>query len=451
MALTPRRMALSFLAFFVVLVGVNGQIGRLAKSWDLTASDSATLSDTTREVLRNLHRRVEITAFFPRDVAGRVEAATLLARYRKANRRITFRVLDPTLAPGEAQRLGVEEVGSAAVQDVSDPKKIEIAQYAIEIDVTSAIARLLRNVQGTACFATGHGERTIEQAGQDGLSAAAGLLRDNGYRLRSVDLLISPRVPRSCSALVVAVPENTFEGRSRRALVRYLDAGGKAFVVADPTSDVDLSSVTKPWGLRFLRGIVLEADPGSHLPQDVTAPVVSRYGGGVSVVRGLGPTYFPRAMGVAAKNTGDPGLTVTGLAYTSPLAYLDRSDTSRFDPKVDVAGPIALGAAADSSEVERPGTSRASIKRTRVLVWGDVDFATNGFLSDGANARLFVQAIDWLAQPEELVTAVPSFPKVRELDLTQARSRYMLFLMSGVVPGLFVIAGALVWVIRRGR
>ena len=144
-------------------------------------------------------------------------------------------------------------------------------------------------------------------------------------------------------------------------------------------------------------------------------------------------------------------MTASAHALTSPLAYLDRGNLSKFDSKIDVAGPVAIGASADASEVEQPGTHRARIERTRLLAWGDVDFATNDFIQDGANARLVVQSIDWLAQPEELVTAVPNFPKVRELDLTQARSRYMLFLMAGVIPGLFVIAGGLVWAIRRGR
>ena len=49
------------------------------------------------------------------------------------------------------------------------------------------------------------------------------------------------------------------------------------------------------------------------------------------------------------------------------------------------------------------------------------------------------------------MTAVPNFPKVRELKLTSARSRYVLALTAGIVPGLFLIAGAMVWVVRRGR
>jgi hypothetical protein len=334
---------------------------------------------------------------------------------------------------------------------VKNPKDIEIAPYTIEIDLTSAIARLLRDVNGTICFTAGHGERDSRDPDAGGLSDARSLLTSNGYRSRVVDLLTSRTVPPSCDAIVVAAPRTRLSTRVRTVLNDRTEASGRILLLGDPAYDIDLTPLSRAWGIRFDRGIVLEGDEGSHLPDDVTAPIVRRYAGGLSFVRGLGPTFFPRAMGLKVARARDPGLTVTPVALTSELAYLDRDDVSEFDPKVDGKGPVALGAAADKSAVERPGTSRANIRRTRVLAWGDVDWVSNRFFGDGANARLWLQGIDWLTQPEDLVTAVPNFPKVRELRFTEARSRYMLFLMAGVIPGLFVIAGGLVWALRRGR
>jgi ABC-type uncharacterized transport system involved in gliding motility auxiliary subunit len=446
----PRVLVGAFALFVAAVVGANARVGRAHVEWDLTAERSASLSPETLRVLRDVDRRIEITAFFPRDAVGRVEAATLLSRYRKANRRVTFRILDPQLVPGEARRLGVEQIGSAAVQEVSRPKKVEIAQYTIEIDVTSAIARLVRNVHSSVCFTSGHGERGVTDTTAAGLSRGAELLKDNGYRVRSVDLLALRKIPR-CDALVVAAPTSSLGKRTSGLIRAYLRVAGKAFLMADPDADGDLTPVGKHWGIRFVRGVVLEGDQGSHLPSDVTAPIVSRYSGASPAVRGLGPTYFPRAMGVDARGTRDPGLSVAAIAYTSRLGYLDRSKLTSFEPKVDQPGPVALGAAADRSSVERPGSAKARIQRTRILAWGDVDFATNAFIGDASNARLLLQGVDWLTQPEELVTAVPNFPKVRELKFTQARSRYLLMLSAGVIPGLFLIAGAFVWVLRRGR
>lgn len=438
-----RRAVLAFLGVVAVVVVLYALVARTAVSVDLTAERSATLSDQTQRVLDAVDRRIEITAFFGRDQIGRVEAATLLARYRAANRRITYRVLDPERVPGEAQRLGISSAGSAAVVDVSEARRVEVAQYAIEIDVTSAIARVLRDTQGKICFTEGHGEQSPDKD----LSEAAKVLQANGYTLESIDLLARPRVGRGCNALVIAAPDTRFGDDARAALSSYLRASGKALVLADPDAEGDLTSVTKRWGIRFVDGVVVEGDQGAHLPDDLTAPIVSRYAGGSPIVRGLAPTFFPRVMGVEGKAPkGDPGLTVTELATTSGVSYLDRNDFEEFDPKVDVDGPVSLGAAADDSEVVD-----GEIVRTRIVAWGDVDFARNAFIQDGGNATLWLQAIDWLTQPEDVVGAVPRFPKVRELELTAARSRYVLFLMAGVIPGLFLIAGAMVWVLRRSR
>lgn len=456
--MSPRRAAATLAALVVVVLALNLSLGRALDrlrpgllAWDMTAEGSASLSEETLRVLDRVDRRLEITAFFPRDAIGRVEAATLLSRYRDANRKITYKVLDPVLAPGEAQRLGVEGSGSAAVVDIEDPSSTEIAGYTIEIDVTSAIARLLREVQGTICFTRGHGERSIDDASPEGLTQAAELLRSNGYDIEEIDLLTKEKVPEECDAVVVASPEVELASGFSEALSKHLESSGRAVLFADPASEVDISGVSEAWGITFERGVVVEGDPAGHLAGDLTSPVITRYAGGSPVVRGVGPTFFPRSLAVRTTEVDDPGTTATEIAVTSRLGYLDVEDVTSFDEDVDKEGPVAVGAASDSSEVADPTSPEARIERTRLLAWGDVDFASNAFIEDGSNARLFLQGIDWLTQPEDLITAVPSFPGLRELELTEARNRYILFLTAGVVPGLFVLAGAFVWVLRRSR
>lgn len=446
-----RRGAALVLVAIAGLVVVNILAARSGRAWDLTAEGSATLSDETRRVLDRLDRRVEITAFFGRDDIGRVEAATLLSRYRKASRHISFRILDPALAPGEAERLGGVGSGSAAVADRTDPDRIEIAQFTIEIDLTSAIARLLRDASGTVCFTSGAGERAVEEQGSDGLSQAAQLLRDNGYTVRTIDLLSAPAVPEACDATVVVSPTERLGEPALAALRADLQGSGKALVVSDPESTVDLSPLTQPWGISFVRGVVIEGDPNSHLPDDITAPIVRRYEATNAAVRGAGPTFFPGVGGIEVKDPGRAGLSVTPVATTSELSYLDRRDVASFDPDVDRRGPVVVAAAADESAVRGARGPAPKVDRTRILAVADADFVSNAHVDQAGNARLFVQAVDWLTQPEPLLAAVPAFPALRDLELTQARSRYILLLTAAVVPGLFLVAGGFVWVLRRGR
>jgi hypothetical protein len=449
---TPRRVALGVVGVLAVAVLVNVLAGRRHVAWDLTAERSATLSAQTIRVIDALDRRVRITAFYGREDVGRVEAATLLSRYRRRNRRIAWKILDPALHPGDVQRLGAEP-GSAVVEAVDGPHKAEVAQYAsVEIDVTSALARLQRSSHPTVCFTSGHGERAPDDTRAEGLSQAAKILRDNGYALRVIDLLADPRVPEGCEALVVAAPASTPSQAATDAIVAYLRASGKAFVLADPSSAADVTPLTVGWGIVLVKGLVVEGDPSARLPDEPFAPIVHDYGTANPSVRGLGPTFFPTAMGIdVVRDPSRAGLTVGEIAFTSRRSYLETDPReNRFDPATDRSGPIAIGAAADDSSVAG-AAAHARIERTRIAAWADVDFATNAYIGEAANARLVVQTLDWLTQPEALVTAVPNFPKVRELALTDVRSRYILFLTAAVVPGLFLLAGAMVWAIRRGR
>ena len=62
-----------------------------------------------------------------------------------------------------------------------------------------------------------------------------------------------------------------------------------------------------------------------------------------------------------------------------------------------------------------------------------------------------MQAVDWLTLDEDLVSVSPNVPRLRGLELSDARTRYARLLTAGLVPMLFLLVGAMVWAIRRGR
>ncbi|MHB8670307.1 MAG: hypothetical protein ACYDAD_07085, partial [Acidimicrobiales bacterium] len=82
---------------------------------------------------------------------------------------------------------------------------------------------------------------------------------------------------------------------------------------------------------------------------------------------------------------------------------------------------------------------------------GDVDFATNAFVDQAGNATLLVRALDWVTLEDDLITVSTHLPSLRPLDLTQARLTYARLVTAGLVPLLFVLAGAGVWLARRSR
>ena len=170
-------------------------------------------------------------------------------------------------------------------------------------------------------------------------------------------------------------------------------------------------------------------------------------GTGLTVWQHATPTYFPTVQGVAARSDPGRGLAVSELAATTAGSFLSRNPNHPvFDPAADVRGPITVAAAADLS-----ASVNGHTQRTRLVVVGDSDFALNRSLLDAGNSRLAIQAVDWLALNEDLVSVSANLPSLRPLAMTQARLRYATFVTAGVIPLLFLLGGAMVWAIRRPR
>jgi len=95
--------------------------------------------------------------------------------------------------------------------------------------------------------------------------------------------------------------------------------------------------------------------------------------------------------------------------------------------KNDIPGPVSLGVAVEAEKTsakkpeagsgadatpakdtdKTPGkdeTAAASGSTTRLVVYGDSDFATNGQLANVGNATLLANTFNWLVKRESLVT-----------------------------------------------
>jgi len=441
-----RRLA-GAVAALVVLAVLVVVADRTRTVVDLTEDDVLTLAPQTEDVLRSIDRDVEITLFARPDEPGRVEAVSLLDRYRRLQRRIDVRVVDPDRSPGEVARAGVDPlVGGVAVR-AGD--RTELVPFPTEGELTGALARLLRDEPAVACLSTGHGERAVDDPGGTGLARFADLLGRDGFEVEVVDLLARPEVPERCAVLVVAGPTAGFGTDAEAAVATWVAADGRLLLLADPVAEQPpLPDVLAELGIRVERGVVFEGDAGNVVDGDVSAPIVDRFPSASPVTRRLAPVLLPVVQGVAAEpDPSDPGLTVTEIATTSPESYLERNPVSpRFDEGQDLPGPVPVAVAADRSRVDGP-----DVRRTRAVVVGDVDLASDDLIGEAGGAQLLRQAMAWLSESEELVAISPNLPADRPLRLTDARVTYARVLTAGVVPALFLLAGALVWAVRRSR
>lgn len=413
---------------------------------DLTEDDVLTLAPQTEDVLASVDRDIDITLFARQSDPGRVEVVSLLDRYRRLSRRIDVDVRDPDSAPGEVARAGIDPLVGGAVL-AADGRR-EVVAFPSEGALTGAIARLLRDEPVVVCATTGHGERALDDLGGAGLSRWADLLSRDGYTTTTLDLLADRSVDPACTVLLVAAPSGAMSADAQAAIGDWVADDGRLLLLTDPITGAPvLGEVLADLGVAVEPGIVLEGDGANVVGGDVSAPIVTRYPSANPVTRDLAPTFFPVVQGLTVDDDGAGGRTATELATTSETSYLERdASLPSFDPADDLGGPVAVAAAVDRSRVDG-----VDVARTRAVVVGDVDFATNDFVAEAGNAQLLRQAVAWLAESEDLVAISPNLPADRPLRLTDARLTYARLLSVAGVPALFLLAGVLVWALRRDR
>src|SRR6185436_6928778 len=156
---------------------------------------------------------------------------------------------------------------------------------------------------------------------------------------------------------------------------------------------------------------------------DVSVPVAAKYETHPITDKFNLLTAYPLARSISSIEGGVNGHSAQNLVNTSKNSWAEtdikRLATSgqveREVDKGDKPGPVSLAAAvsAPATDVPAPAattsdsankTNDAPKPETRVVVFGDSDFVTNGYLGIPGNRDLFLNSVNWLAQQENLIS-----------------------------------------------
>ncbi|MDX1645191.1 MAG: hypothetical protein R3244_12620, partial [Thermoanaerobaculia bacterium] len=103
---------------------------------------------------------------------------------------------------------------------------------------------------------------------------------------------------------------------------------------------------------------------------------------------------------------------------------------------------------ADGADGESEAVDEAPA-RTRLLVVGDSDFASNNQIRSASNGVLANNAFNWLVERQALVGIPPKTPEQTKLTLTESELSTLTWLVLLILPGLAVAAGVAVYLRRR--
>jgi ABC-type uncharacterized transport system involved in gliding motility auxiliary subunit len=172
-------------------------------------------------------------------------------------------------------------------------------------------------------------------------------------------------------------------------------------------------------------------------------------------------TAYPFARSVTPVSGGVNGHTAQPIVESSPQSWAESDiksllTTGKLQPpdetKGDKKGPIVLAAAVSAATADAPkadAEADAPKPETRVVVFGDSDFASNGVLGIQGNRDLFMNTVGWLSQQENLIAVRPKEADDRRLTLTATQQINIAWLALLIVPAVIFGTGVFSWWRRR--
>ena len=451
--------------FVVIIVVVNLIVDAFPSTYteiDVSDQQLFSIGDQTKDFLKELDKDVTIYQIAQSGSEDEV-VSKLLQKYEEASDHIKVEKKDPVVNPKFTSEYTDEEVSSNSLIVVcGDRSKIvdynniyessmDYTTYSYttsgfdgEGQITSAISYVTSDNLPVLYTLDGHGEKSLDSTLQEDIEKA-------NIEIKSLNLLTEESVPEDADCLMINSPSSDISEEERDAIIEYLENGGKAMIFSDYTEEPmdNFDAVLENYGVERVDVFVIEGDaqhyamqmPYYLLPDVSSAEAVSDFSS---------QGYFvlaPYAQGIRQLDNVRDTLTIESLLTTSDEAYsktdLNTETLEKTDEDID--GPFDIGVSI-TEEVDDDKTTQIVYYSTANLM----DSQINQMVA-GGNEQMITESLNWMCSTDEASTiSIPSKSlEVSYLTVTAYDAAYWKICVMGLIPGVFLVVGFVVWLKRR--
>jgi gliding-associated putative ABC transporter substrate-binding component GldG len=452
-----------------ILILVNFISVRIFGRLDLTKARVYTLSDASKNLVRDLDDRVTMKAYFTEDLPApynnnRRAVLDILNDYKAYSRgNLHYEFINPEGEKNEreAQQAGIPPVEVQIVKEdkfevkraflglvmmYEDKKEVlPVIQNlgSLEYDISAAIKRLTSRTKKRIGYTIGHQETALtsmQRASQE-INAQ--------YESVPVDLSSNTaEIPQDLAALLIIAPQTKFSDTAKYHIDQYLMRGGKVAFLLNKMNvdlsaqykvarsvDIGLEDLLENYGIRINSDLIRDAQcanitvmqnqgqfqmrsqiPFPYLPNAVN---VDRSNPIVKDLQGL-IFYFVSSLDTTL--AANKGLKAEVLVRSSKHSgrqsgFVMLDPFHRYTPEELAESNIPMAAVVSGSfksffegKSLVPQTTKSP--DTRVIVVGDGDFMKDDFAGNRGNLTFFVNIVDFLADDAGLIT-------IRSKDIAQ--------------------------------
>ena len=451
--------------FVAIVVVINMIVGKLPSKYtqiDISDQQLYSIGDETKKVLNNLDK--DVTIYQIAQSGSEDETiSNLLQKYADESKHVKVELKDPVVSPKFVSEYTSDQVSSNSLIVVcGDRNKVvnyndmyestmdyntysyQTTGFDGEGQITSAIAYVTTENLPVLYTLEGHGEKELDNTIKEDIEKA-------NMEIKTLNLISEGSVPDDAACLLIDSPSSDISEDEKTALLDYLENGGKAMVFSDYTESTltNFAAVLENYGVKAADGIVFEGDNqhyGMQMPYYLLPTVNSTDASSETASSGY-YIIMPYAQGIQKLDDVRDTVTIEDILTTSDSAYSKTNLQSETLEKEDgdVEGPFALGV----SIKEDVGDG----KKTQIIYYSSsyiMDSQMNQLVS-GGNEKLVTESLNSMVSTEETTTvSIPSKSlEVSYLTIPDYDASFWKICTIGLIPGIFLVAGFVIWFKRR--
>lgn len=461
---------LMIVAIIIVNLIASAISDKVALKFDLTKDNILSFSDTTKDVIKELDTEVKIISLIPEtdnsremiqidEVLKKYERSSSKIKYSRVNTKRNPAVLNKYLLNGKALENDYYVIFETdrmytvvAVNDLlmmyKDKSTNNILAGALSAEqyFSSAIVKVTKGSNITACVLSGHGEVF------DAEIFRTKILPGSGYEFKDVSL-VSQNIPEKADLLIVASPESDYSSEEIEKIDKYLKDGGDIVIIADAvTGDLtNLFGYMSEWGVSFDYGMAADDDQANYAGYKtyILAKLQEN-----DIVKTMGisgqQTVFPLARPIVLKDK--VGITSTVLATTGENGYVKENVYSSVDSfeEADIRKKSNL-AVMLTKQNSMESRSNMFVMGTSLFM-GDYSSETSQFytlLDESANRKFCSGIFAYVTDQPSSFYIMPKNIVQDKVIINQLSIYIYTMITVFIIPIIILAWGLITWLRRR--
>ncbi len=451
--------------FIVIVVVINMIVGAIPSKYsqiDVSSSKLYTIGDETKKVLKALDKDVTIYQI-AQSGSEDDTISNLLNRYKDESKHIKVEVKDPVVNPKFASEYTSDDLAANSLIVVCGDRNKVISysdMYSTSVDyntwqqtttgfdgegqITSAIGYVTSEDLPIMYTLSGHGEQDLDSSFKEDIQKA-------NIDIKELNLLTEGKVPDDADCLMIVSPTSDISEEEKTEILDYLEAGGKAMIFSDYSQDdmPNFDAVLENYGVKRAAGIVFEGDSqhyGMQMPYYLV-PTVNSTNASSETASAGSYVLAPYAQGIQKTDDVRDTVTIDSILTTSDQAYsktnMQSSNIEKEDGDVD--GPFDLGVAITEK--------LDGDKETQIVYYSTANLMASQVnqMVSGGNEKLLLESLSWMTNTDESSSvSIPSKSlQSTSLTVTDYDAAFWKICTIGLIPGVFLVAGFLIWLRRR--